>query len=130
MSEAAFGFLLRKLREEKNLSLRDLAKLAGIDHAYIHRLETGDKESPSDDVLAKLIRALKAGKREAEMLRFLAAHGQTRADLVAHVMADASITFQEFAAVAATNFRGTVRPDYAKQFERIRRLIADENGDG
>ena len=130
MAEAALGFLLRKMREERGLSLRELARLADIDHAYIYRLETGDKESPSDDLLAKLIRALKAGKREAEMLRFLAAHGQTRAELVAHVMADPSITFQEFLGVAVQNFRGTTRPDYGKQFARIRRWIAEENGDG
>jgi transcriptional regulator with XRE-family HTH domain len=130
MAETALGFLLRRLREERGLSLRELGQLAGVDHAYIHRLETGDKESPSDEVLTKLIRALKAGKREAEMLRYLAAHGETRADLVAHVMADPAVTFEEFAGVAITNFRGTVRPDYAKQIERVRRILADQNGNG
>jgi HTH-type transcriptional regulator, competence development regulator len=130
MAEAALGFLLRKLREERGLSLRELGQLTGVDHAYIHRLETGTKESPSDEVLAKLVRALKAGKRESEMLRFLAAHSETRADLVAYVMADSSATFQEFTAVASTNFRGTARPDYAKQFERIRRIMSDEGGNG
>ena len=50
MAQPAFGLLLQHLREEKGLSLRDLAKLAEIDHAYIYRLEAGDKESPSDEV--------------------------------------------------------------------------------
>lgn len=130
MAETALGFLLRRLREDRGLSLRELGQLASVDHAYIHRLENGDKESPSEDVLTRLIRGLKAGKREAEMLRYLASHGETRADLVAHVMADPTVTFQEFTAVAITNFRGTVRPDYAKQIERIRRILADQNGNG
>ena len=130
MAEAALGYLLAKLREERGLSLRELAQLADIDHAYIHRLETGAKEAPSDEVLTKLIRALKAGKREAEMLRFLAAHTETRADLVAHVIADPTVTFEIFTAVASTAFRGTARPDYAKQIERIRKILADENGGG
>ena len=33
MAEAALGFLLRKLREDRGLSLRELAQLAGVDHA-------------------------------------------------------------------------------------------------
>lgn len=81
-------------------------------------------------MLSKLIRALKAGKREAEMLRYLAAHTDTSPDLVAHVLAHATVTFEIFSAVASTAFRGTARPDYARQIERIRRILADENGSG
>ena len=86
MAQPALGLLLQKLREERGLSLRELMQLAGIDHAYIYRLEIGDKESPSEEVLSKLIRALKAGKREADMVRYLAAHPETDAGLVAHVL--------------------------------------------
>ena len=130
MPETAFGFLLRTLREERGLSLRELAQLAGIDHAYIYRLETGAKEAPSEEVLTKLIRALKAGKREADMLRYLAVHTETHPDLVAHVLSDRTVTFELFTAAASTAFRGTARPDYAKLIERIRRILADENGGG
>jgi HTH-type transcriptional regulator, competence development regulator len=130
MAEAALGYLLRRLREERGLSLRELAQFADIDHAYIYRLETGAKEAPSEEVLTKLIRALKAGKREAEMLRYVAEYIETRADLVSHVLADPTVTFETFTAVASTAFRGTARPDYGKQIERIRRILADENGGG
>ena len=82
MAQPALGLLLQHLREERGLSLRDLAKLAEIDHAYIYRLEAGDKEAPSDEALTKLIRALKPGKREADMLRYLAQHAETDAALV------------------------------------------------
>ena len=111
MAEAALGLLLRNLREERGLTLRELAQLAEVDHAYVHRLETGAKEAPSEEVLAKLIRALKAPKREAEMLKFLAGHTSTDAGLVAYVRQDQTVTFIEFTAAASMAFRGAGRPD-------------------
>jgi transcriptional regulator with XRE-family HTH domain len=130
MAETALGFLLRNLREERGLSLRELAQLAGIDHAYIYRLETGAKESPSDEILSKLIRALKAPKREAEMVRYLAAHSETDATLVAHVRKDPAVTYEIFAAAAGAAFRGTARPDYGKLIARVRRILSEEDGLG
>jgi transcriptional regulator with XRE-family HTH domain len=130
MAQAALGYLLRNLREERGLSLRELAQLADIDHAYIYRLETGAKESPSDDLLTKLIRALKAPKREADMLRYLAAHTETDAGFVAFVRQDPTVTFDEFASAAGMVFRGAGRPDYATRIERVRRILKEENGHG
>src|ERR1700686_608284 len=104
MAQAALGFLLRNLREERGLTLRELAQLAEVDHAYVYRLETGAKESPSEEVLTKLIRALKAPKREAEMIRFLAANTATEAGLVEHVREDVTVTFEEFAGAASMAF--------------------------
>jgi HTH-type transcriptional regulator, competence development regulator len=128
MAQPAFGFLLQRLREQRGLSLRELAQLAGIDHAYIYRLETGDKESPSEEVLTKLARALKAGKREADMLRYLADHPHVDAGLVAYALADVTVTIEEFSSVAGVAFRGTGRPDYPKLIERVRRILQEENG--
>ncbi|HEY4288288.1 MAG TPA: helix-turn-helix transcriptional regulator [Puia sp.] len=36
-----FGKNLEKIRKEKNLSLRDLAHLADVDHSSIQRIEKG-----------------------------------------------------------------------------------------
>ena len=130
MAESALGFLLRILREERGLSLRELAQLADVDHAYVYRLETGAKESPSDEVLSKLIRALKTPKREAEMLRYLAAHPNAEAGLVAHARQDATVTFVEFASAAGMVHRGTVRPDYATRIERVRKYLNEEDEGG
>jgi transcriptional regulator with XRE-family HTH domain len=124
------GLLLQSLREERRLSLRELAQLGDIDHAYIYRLETGDKESPSEEVLSKLIRALKVGKREADMLRYLAEHTETDAALVAHSLKDPTVSYQIFASVAGAAFRGTVRPDYPKLIERVRKILDEENCGG
>jgi transcriptional regulator with XRE-family HTH domain len=130
LAQPALGFLLQRLREERRLSLRELAQLGDIDHAYIYRLETGDKESPSEEVLSKLIRALKAGKREADMLRYLAKHAETDVGLVTHVLTDPTVTYEIFASVAGAAFRGTVRPDYPKLIERVRRILDEENRGG
>jgi transcriptional regulator with XRE-family HTH domain len=129
MGQPALGLLLRSLRDARGLSLRELAQLAGIDHAYVHRLETGDKESPSDDVLSRLIRALKAEKREAEMLRYLAEHTDTDPNLVSLVLNDKTVSYEIFASVAGAAFRGTARPDYPKLIGRVRRILETE-GDG
>ena len=130
MPQTALGFLLQNLREERGLSLRELALLADIDHAYIYRLETGAKESPSEEVLSKLIRALKAPRREADMLRYLTAHSEAELALVAYVRQDPTVTYQEFAATASTAYRGTVRPDYATRIARVRRILSEEGDSG
>jgi len=128
MAQPAFGFLLQRLREGRRLSLRELGQLADIDHAYIYRLETGDKESPSEEARSKLIRALKATKREGEMLQYLAEHSETDPALVEHALADASVTFEEFCSAAGVAYRGTGRPDYPRLIGRIRRILKEENG--
>jgi transcriptional regulator with XRE-family HTH domain len=130
MAQSALGFLLRNLREDRGLSLREMAQLADVDHAYVYRLETGDKESPSGEVLSKLLRALKPPKREAEMLRYVAAHAETDAALVAHVREDPTVTFDLFASVAGAAYRGNARPDYPKLIERMRKIISEEDGHG
>jgi transcriptional regulator with XRE-family HTH domain len=130
MAQPALGFLLQRLREERKLSLRELGQLGGIDHAYIYRLETGDKESPSEEILSKLIRALKVGKREAEMLRYLAEHAETDSALVTLVLDDPSVSYEVFTSAAGAAFRGSGRPDYPKLIERIRKILNEEKSDG
>ena len=129
MGQTALGVLLEHLRELRGFSLRDLADLSKVDHAYIYRLEKGDKESPSDEVLSRLIRPLKAAARDADMLRYLAEHTETDPGLVKHVLADPTINYDVFAMVAGAAHRGT-KPDYAKLIARARAILADENGLG
>ena len=129
MAKVSLGVLLQHLRNERGLSLRELAQLSGVDHAYIYRLETGAKEAPSDEVLSKLIRALKAVKREADVLRYLAAHTDTDPGLVRHVIADKTVDYEVFAMVAGAAYRGG-RPDYTKLIARARTLLAEDDGVG
>jgi transcriptional regulator with XRE-family HTH domain len=130
MAQPALGLLLQKLREGRGLSLRDLALLAVIDHAYIYRLETGDKEAPSDEVISKLIRALKPGKREADILRYVAGHTGTDAGLVAYVLQDPTVSIEVFTAAAGVVYRGKVRPEYPQLIDRVRRILGEEKTSG
>lgn len=126
MQETGLGVLLQHLREKRGLSLRELGQLSGVDHAYIYRLETGEKEAPSEDVLSKLIRVLKAGKRDADMLHYLASHSQTDAGLVRQMTGDETIPYEIFVMVSGASFRGN-RPDYVKLIARARALLAEND---
>ena len=127
MVQPALGFLLQRLREERRHSLREVAQLAGIDHAYIYRLETGDKESPSEEVLTKLTKALKVEHRESKMLDYLAKHTETDPALVEYVLADKSVTFDEFSIAAGATFQGKARPSYPELIDRVRRMLKMED---
>lgn len=130
MPESALGFLLREMRSERGLTLREVAQLADIDHAYVQRLETGAKASPSDDVLRKLAKALRASKREIEMLSYLAKNPDAAGSLIEFVRKDLAITFEEFRGLATFAHRGAARPDYATNLKRLRAMWADEADDG
>ena len=67
----SFGYALKRFREERDLSLRELGKLCEIDHAYIHRLEKDEKTAPSDQVIDSFVRNLKLSSRRARLLRLL-----------------------------------------------------------
>ena len=128
MGQSGLGILLQHLREKRGLKLRELAQLAGVDHAYIYRLETGVKEHPSAEVLVRLIRVVHADKREAAMLRYLVEHPKTAPTLVTLVVDDTTITYEVFATTAAVAFRGEARPDYRRLVDRVRRILGEVNG--
>lgn len=130
MPQTALGFLLEKMRLDREMTFREVAQLADIDHAYVQRLEKGDKAAPSDEVLAKLAKALKAAKRETEMLAYLTNNPDTAVSLIEFVRSDPSITFAEFRGLATFAHRGAARPDYATNLKRLRAMWADEAEDG
>jgi transcriptional regulator with XRE-family HTH domain len=116
----AFGGFLQRLRTEKGLSLRQLAQLADIDHAYVHRLETGEKVDPSEDIVNGLIRALRPGERKARILRFLV--GQTvDNDLLDEVVEDTDASLDDFESAAQMRSRG--RPDGREAWRRVLKQI-------
>lgn len=49
-----FGEYIKCLRNEKELSQRDLAEKSGVSNAEISRLETGERKKPSPTVLKAL----------------------------------------------------------------------------
>ena len=124
MADTGLGAALRKLRERRTLFIREVGKLSDIDHAYIHRLETGEKANPSPEVIKKLLSALKVKDRDAAIVLWLIDHPDTRVDLVEFTLDDASIELDVFTVAAGTRHRGTVRPDPATLIERVRRALS------
>jgi transcriptional regulator with XRE-family HTH domain len=122
MGITALGVLLSFLREQRGLSLRELGRLAEVDHAYIHRLETGGREAPSAEVIGKLAKPLQAGKRETDMLLYLATHPETPAELVSLATRDPTITYDVFKGAASMAFRGK-RPNFEQIIQRVRSFL-------
>ena len=122
----ALGRWLRGLREARGLSLREVASRGEVDHAYIYRLETGAKESPSDDVVNKLISALAPAQRDVQIFRFLAKHPDVDSRLVDFARQDDSVTPEEFHMLTTVVNRGAA-PDYSVSLERIRRFMREDD---
>jgi|SRR5579859_2403501 len=67
MSEDAkrtLGGYLRAAREQAGMSQRQLARLVGVDNAYIFRLENGTKTDPSASLLQRIADALNVDNSE------------------------------------------------------------------
>ncbi len=52
-----FGFYLRRLRQEKGLSLKRVEAASGVSNAYISQLERGRRTAPHPEILKGLARA-------------------------------------------------------------------------
>src|SRR5262245_42653541 len=62
------GDTIRQAREELGLSIRELARVAGVNFAYLSRLETNERGA-SADVLQRLADVLKL--EASDLLRFI-----------------------------------------------------------
>lgn len=129
MPQTGLGVALKTLRERRTLALREMGQLASVDHAYIHRLESGDKTSPSSDLLGKLIKVLKPSARDTEIVNWLVTHDDTDPLLVTFVLEDESIELEIFTAAAGVRHRGTTRPDPAVLIARTKRIFEEDDGD-
>jgi transcriptional regulator with XRE-family HTH domain len=105
------------------LSIRELGRLADIDHAYIYRLEQGEKTSPSPELITTLLPVLKANPRESAMVKWLVDHSDTWDQLVAFYLDDPSVTMEEFTMAAGVRHRGNTRPTPDVLIERVRRAL-------
>lgn len=112
---------MRALRERRELSLRDLATLAEVDHAYISKIERGDKEPPPDETFARLSRHLKAPPRELALLKFLHGNNTVDAALAVEALGDPEVTPDILAIAVSVVHRGAGRPTPAQWLERAKR---------
>jgi len=127
MSQTGLGVALKTLRERRTLSLREIGQLSSVDHAYVHRLESGEKANPSPDLVDKLLRVLKPGERDAALVMWLVDHAEADPRLVEFVLQDPSISIDIFSAAAGVRHRGNSRPDPATLIARIQRAFEDED---
>lgn len=119
------GFIA-SMRERKELSFRDLEKRAGdLDHAYIWRLEKGDRAAPSEDVVVRLSHALELDNRESDVFRLLAKSVTIENALYLLMLERKDIPWEDFEDVATMSFRGE-RPDtkeaWIKRIELIQQM--------
>ncbi len=49
---------LRKIRKEKNMTIKELSDLSGVSMGYICHLERGTRKNPSRDVMEKISKIL------------------------------------------------------------------------
>ncbi|MBI3931540.1 MAG: helix-turn-helix domain-containing protein [Chloroflexi bacterium] len=64
MATQEFGARLKELRKQIGLSQRELADEVGINFTYLSKIENGVMPPPSDKVILRLVKALKADKDE------------------------------------------------------------------
>lgn len=124
MAQSGLGLLLRTLRDIRGLSSRELGQLADIDHTYIYRLETGEKQSPSEEFLARLLRVLKAQPREVEMAQYMMKN-EVNPDWVEHSL-KTDMTAEMFEMGASMRHRGGARPDMEAIEARVRKAFEDD----
>lgn len=120
------GEALRTLRERRTFSLRELSGLAEVDHAYVYRLETGEKTSPSFELVDKLLKVLKASDRDSQIVRWLVSHPDVDPDLVKFALSDPDVPLEVFTAAAGVRHRGTGRPDPATLIARVRKAFEED----
>ncbi|MNO20158.1 hypothetical protein D3C76_99040 [compost metagenome] len=119
------GFIAT-MRERKELSFRDLERRAGdLDHAYIWRLEKGDRASPSTEVITRLSHALELDDREEAVFKLLAKSVVVEDSLYHLMVTRPDIQWEDFEDVATMSFRGE-RPNtkeaWLKRIELIQQM--------
>ena len=111
---------MRMLRERRGLSLRELGTLADTDHAYIAKIERGDKEAPPEDTFARLARSLKPSAHELSLLKYFYMTPSVDPALAVHALTDPSVTPELLAIAGSTVHRGTARPSPAELIRRAK----------
>jgi transcriptional regulator with XRE-family HTH domain len=109
------------LRERRELSLRDLAVLAEVDHAYISKIERGDKEPPPEETFARLSRHLKPTAHELALLKFLHVNNAVDPALAMQALSDPEVTPDIMAIAVSVVHRGAGRPTPTQWLERAKK---------
>lgn len=117
------GEFIAIMRERKELSFRDLERRAGdLDHAYIWRLEKGDRAAPSADAVERLAEALELDTRERDVFRLLAKSVSIEDSLYELMLSRLDEPWEDFEDLATMSFRGE-RPNTQEAWLKRLKLI-------
>lgn len=121
-----FGEFLKQARESRRLKFRELESAAeDLDHAYIWRLEKGDRSKPSPDTIEKLANALNLDQRERDIFALLA-RSEIDDTLYLIMTQRRDIDWHYLEPVATMSFRGK-RPsseaDWLQIIDRVKELL-------
>lgn len=64
MEANEFGLYIRNLRNEKEMTIRQLELYSGVSNSYLSQLENGKRGIPSPDIIKKLSQGLKVDYNE------------------------------------------------------------------
>jgi transcriptional regulator with XRE-family HTH domain len=118
----SFGDALKRYREERGLSLRELDKLSGVNYAYIQRLESNDKTAPSDEKIDALCIALKLSPQRRGVLKSLLMTQPVPDALFEAMLKHPVATVDAFLIASRVSFRGarpTTPEDWIGQLDEI-----------
>lgn len=117
-----FGDALKRFRENRGLSLRELDKLSGVNYAYIQRLESNDKTAPSEDKIDALGSALKLPSQRKDLLRSLLVMPPVPDTLFDAMLQHPVASVDAFLIASRVSFRGarpTTSQDWIKKLDEI-----------
>lgn len=86
-----FGIYFEQKRQEKKLSLRELASKTGVSHTYLYNIEKGHKAPPNDLVLVKLADVLCLNYAERKLWFDIAAKDNQQRNNNVHIPVDVLI---------------------------------------
>jgi predicted transcriptional regulator len=69
-----YGDILQKIRVDKGYSQNHLAKMAGVHSSYINRLESGERDVPSQEIHMVLVQTLRPSFEDNQELSYAAGY--------------------------------------------------------
>jgi len=90
MTVPSLGDYIREQRESAQVSLRQLAKAAGVSNPYLSQIERGLKK-PSAEILQQIAKGLRISAETLYVRAGILDEGHGASDVVAAVLADTSI---------------------------------------
>ncbi len=91
MAPGAIGEFIREQREQAQVSLRQLARLAGVSNPYLSQIERGLRR-PSADILQQIAKGLHISAEQLYVRAGSLQHRHGDPELVAAILADAQLT--------------------------------------